>query len=452
MHISRSKEKPAVAGGDSLEDARIPKMNRRDNDGPRRGSLFGSRFGWLLASLLLFAFSSYAQATNTCLDCHSALDPPLQVNREKFSQDIHAQRGLTCASCHGGNPASDDPSVAMGKAAGFVGKPSRAEIPKFCARCHSDPAYMRQYNPSLRTDQYSEYLTSVHGRLLMQGDTKVAVCIDCHSVHDIRPASDTRSKVNPLNVAATCAACHASAEYMKSYKIPTDQYAAYKASVHYEAMTVRGDLSAPTCSTCHGNHGAVPPGVNSVAQICSNCHVFQAQLFDGSPHKAAFEAMGLPSCVTCHSNHRILHPTDAFVGTGSGAICVNCHSEGDPGYQAAEQIHAKLQQLSSAIVASDEVLDRAESSGMEVSEPRLEEADARDALTKARVAVHSFQVMKVDDTVDAGLKVATKTKAAGFAALAERNYRRKGLALSLLTIVFVLIALWLMIRNLEHGK
>ena len=51
---------------------------------------------------------------------------------------------------------------------------------------------------------------------------------------------------------------------------------------------VRGDLSAPTCTTCHGNHGATPPGFASVANVCSTCHVFQAQLFDSSPHKEAF--------------------------------------------------------------------------------------------------------------------------------------------------------------------
>jgi hypothetical protein len=32
---------------------------------------------------------------------------------------------------------------------------------------------------------------------------------------------------------------------MKPYGIKTDQYANYQQSVHHEAMTVRGDLSAP---------------------------------------------------------------------------------------------------------------------------------------------------------------------------------------------------------------
>src|SRR3974390_3792815 len=76
--------------------------------------------------LIVFAaYVSYGQTPNSCLDCHSALPEPLGVTPEKFSQDIHAQRGLTCASCHGGDPASMDPDQAMSKKAGWKGKIER---------------------------------------------------------------------------------------------------------------------------------------------------------------------------------------------------------------------------------------------------------------------------------------------------------------------------------------
>src|ERR1700751_1364743 len=241
----------------------------------------------------LVARTASAQNTNTCVMCHTAFDPPLQVTEAQFSHDIHAQKGLTCASCHGGDPTKADMS-AMSKSAGFRGKIERSQVPALCARCHSDAAFMRQYNPSLRTDQFSQYQTSVHGKLFAKGDAKVAVCTDCHGVHDLRAPSDPASKVHPLNVASTCAHCHANTDYMKAYKIPTDQFANYTTSVHREAMTVRGDLSAPTCPTCHGNHGAAPPGVATVQNVCSTCHVFQAELYAKSPHKAAFDAAGVP--------------------------------------------------------------------------------------------------------------------------------------------------------------
>ena len=403
-----------------------------------------------LAVLLMAGFAA-AQTSNTCLDCHSALDVPLKVAPEQFAQDIHAQKGLTCASCHGGDPSAAD-MEAMSKKAGFRGKVERGQVPALCAKCHSDGAYMRQYNPSLRTDQFSQYQTSVHGKLLAKGDTRVAVCTDCHSVHGIRPTRDTRSPVHPLNVAQTCARCHADANYMKPYRISTDQFAGYTASVHHQALADRGDLSAPTCTTCHGNHGAAPPGLSAVQNVCSTCHVFQAQLFDSSPHKAAFAAASLPGCVTCHSNHRVTHPTDAMLGTGPQSVCAKCHTPGDAGYVAAGNIHGELTHLDGAVVRSDAILNRAESSGMEVSQPRLDLDQARDNLTKARVSIHSFNAAHVNQDVQAGLKITDKTYQDGNHALAERDYRRMGLGISLLTIVVVLVGLRLYTREIEDRE
>jgi glutaredoxin len=414
------------------------------------GSLVAGNF--LLAACILFwACAATAQSKNTCLDCHANLPAPFGVTTDTFNQDIHAQKGLTCASCHGGDPASDDPKVAMSKKAGWKGKIDRKQVPGLCGHCHSDPEYMRQYNPSLRTDQLSQYKTSVHGKRLAAGDTKVAVCTDCHSVHNLRAPSDLQSKVNPVNVATTCAHCHADAEYMKGYNIPTDQFAEYSKSVHHDALMVRGDLSAPTCSTCHGNHGAAPPGVESVANVCSNCHVFQAQLFASSPHKQAFTSAGLPGCVTCHSNHAIVHPTDEFVGTGEKAVCTQCHTQGDEGYAIAGQIKEKLGQLSSSIQKANDILGKAERSGMEVSDAKLDLAQARDALTKARVTLHTADLTKVEADLKPGLDSAAKDEYAGKRALAERDYRRVGLALSLVAIGLVIVGLRLYIRQIERA-
>jgi len=399
--------------------------------------------------LCLCATGVRAQAPSTCLDCHGSLDPPLQITAAQFSQDIHAQKGLTCASCHGGDPAKADMD-AMSKAAGFRGKIQRNQIPELCGHCHSDGTFMRKYNPSLRTDQLAQFKTSVHGKRFVQGDTKVAVCIDCHGVHDLRPASDPRSKISPLNVAQTCSRCHSDANYMRGYGIPTDQYANYNRSVHHEAMTARGDLSAPTCPTCHGNHGAAPPGVNSVKNVCANCHVFQAQMYDKSTHKAAFQFAGLPGCVVCHRNHDVSVPTDAKLGAGPEAVCMRCHRPGDRCDQARAKMLQDLTQLDSAIKTADRMLGIAEASGMEVSEARTEQDQARDSLTKARVTIHSFKTELVEENIQAGLTIAAKTQAEGQAALAERDRRRRGLGLSLGIILVVLIGLRLYIRQIEN--
>jgi hypothetical protein len=83
-----------------------------------------------------------------------------------------------------------------------------------------------------------------------------------------------------------------------------------------------------------------------------------------------------------------------------------------------------------AIKDSDNLLSAAETSGMEVSQAGLDEDRARDALTRARVTIHSFRKELVDQDIQDGLKLAGKTLQAGKNALAERDYRRRGLGLA----------------------
>ena len=415
----------------------------------KRRPYVSARPVWLAGLIVLGACLSYGQTVNSCLDCHSAQPGRLEVTAEKFSQDIHAQKGLTCTSCHGGDASSYDPDQAMSRKAGWKGKIDRKQIPQLCGSCHSNPATMRQYNPSLRTDQLDQYHTSVHGKLLAAGDTKVAVCTDCHSVHDLRPPSDPRSTVNPVNVAKTCSRCHSDAAYMKQYGIPTDQFANYNSSVHHDAMVVRGDLSAPTCTTCHGNHGAAPPGVDKVQNVCATCHAFQAQMYAKSTHSKAFQDKGLPGCVVCHSNHAIHLPSDAMLGTGPTGVCMRCHTPGDHCDRARADILNNLTHLDSAIKDADQALRVAESSGMEVSEARLSQDQAKDSLTKARVTIHTFQAALVNQDVQAGLKIADANLKAGQDAMVERNHRRIGLGLCLIAIAIMLVGLWLYIKKLE---
>jgi Cytochrome c3 len=391
-----------------------------------------------LGLVILGSLGLWAQTKNSCLDCHQNLPEPFGVTSEKFAEDIHSQKGLTCASCHGGDPTSDDPDKAMSRAAKWKGKIERRQVPELCASCHSNAGLMKTYNPSIRVDQFQQYKTSVHGKKWAAGDPKVAVCTDCHSVHDLRSPSDPRSTVHPTNVAATCARCHADAGYMKSYGIPTDQFSNYNRSVHHEAMVVRGDLSAPTCTTCHGNHGAAPPGVESVVKVCSTCHVFQTQLFEKSPHEAAFSKAGLPGCVTCHSNHDIEHPTDEMIGTG------------DAGYQAAADMKAQLTELDSALTRSNSILSTAERAGMEVGEAKLQANQAHDALLKSRVTIHTFNPAALEKDVTPGLKLAKETYAAGQQAMSERRMRREGLGISLIAIAIMLLGLRLYIRLIER--
>ena len=205
----------------------------------------------------------------------SATPAPVRL----FADDVHRERGFTCVDCHGGDATATDKARAQGRRARAIAAGRRAAaIIATCARCHSDAAFMRRFAPRQRVDQAAEYATSVHGKRLAQGDTNVATCVSCHGAHGIRQVSDAKSPVFPTNVAATCATCHADASHMAGYTaadgspLPTNQRADYQKSVHYAALTKGNDLSAPTCNDCHGNHGAAPPGVGAVANVCGTCH------------------------------------------------------------------------------------------------------------------------------------------------------------------------------------
>jgi predicted CXXCH cytochrome family protein len=398
--------------------------------------------------ILLLVLPALGAAKDSCVECHSALDGNLQTPAAAYSKDVHQHQGFSCADCHGGDRTSDDPEAAMSRAKGFIGKPARTAVPQLCARCHSDAALMHKFRPQQRVDQYAQYLTSVHGKRMAAGDTAAANCVDCHSVHDIREVKDPLSPVYPLRLPETCARCHADAKHMAKYKIPTTQLADYRKSVHWKALE-GGDLSAPGCASCHGNHGAVPPQVASVANICGTCHVVMEDLYNKSPHQPAFAAMGVAGCVTCHSNHEVLKPSTAMLA-GDQAVCTQCHEADSAGGKAAREMAGQITGLQSALKESDQVLARASNSGMEVSEAVLRQREAQENLVKARVAIHAFRVAAVDEPVKAGLAIAAETRRAGENALHERDVRRIGLGIALLTIVITMAGLWLALRVVEQ--
>lgn len=412
------------------------------------------------AMLLLFATAitvvsapnSAAQDKNSCIECHTRLEGKIGDPARSIKDDIHLSRGLSCNDCHGGDPTQDDKVAAKDPRKGYLGRPRTADIPAFCGKCHNDASFMKKFNPALRVDQEKEYASSVHGRLLRTGNEKVATCISCHGVHGIRAISDALSSVYPLNVADTCAKCHSEAARMAEFKIPTDQYDKYKRSVHAKALYERQDLSAPTCNDCHGNHGATPPGIASVANVCGQCHARQAELFQASAHKVAFDNQGFGECIKCHNNHEIAAPTDEFLGTGEKSVCITCHKQGDKGFAVAGEMRSKIEDLLAQIDKSHGILDRAERAGMEVSRPKFELRDAIDGVTHARVLIHTSSTLEIDKVIGPATSVAEKTYKAGEDALTELNFRRKGLVVSLFFILFLAALVYLKLRQIESRQ
>ena len=401
-----------------------------------------------IAVLLVPAFACAQTAKDTCVECHATMDGELQKPAALFKNDIHFQSGLSCADCHGGDRTSDDMSVAMSPAKGFTGKPKRTAIPQFCANCHSKPAFMGRFRPQQRVDQFELYKTSVHGKKLASGDDNVATCVDCHSVHDIRAVKDAISPVYKTRLPDTCGRCHADAKKMAKYGIPTDQLDHYRTSVHGAALK-KGDLSAPNCASCHGNHGAKPPEVESVAAVCGNCHVLFAQLYSKSVHEPIFSgASGGGGCVVCHSNHGIQKPSTAMLA-GPKAVCSTCHDPGSGGAKAAAEMAQWIDDLGSSLKQSESVLAQADKFGMEVSEAQVRLGDGRESLVKARLALHEFQPGEMHKPIAEGMAIAAETLKAGKTALHEKDIRRIGLAISVFLIGITILAVRLVIRQLE---
>ena len=409
----------------------------------------------ILAGLGLAAAAGAAEpvpGTNACIECHLALDDARLTPPAKLfgGDDVHARAGFTCVFCHGGDASQEDMELAHDRKKGWRGKPAPEEIPGICAKCHSDAALMKHFNPSLRVDQLAEYRTSGHGKKLATGDRTVAQCASCHGAHGILRVKDSRSPVSTTQVAKTCNHCHGDANLMSAHKLPSDVYAKYSQSVHFRARA-KGDLSAPTCNNCHGNHGAAPPEVGSVANVCGTCHSVFADQFKNSPHWEPFRDAGLPGCVTCHENHGIVSPSEAFLAPGPQSRCASCHEPSTPEGKAVDSIRADLVGLDQETKTARAILKRASEAGMEVSRYQFELVKADNALTKARADVHLFQAAAVHRSVAEGLGVARAAKVAGERSLKERDFRRTGLFISLAVILLAIAALLVKIHQLRSG-
>ena len=395
-----------------------------------------------------------------CASCHADPDKmksfgsTIPTNQWQLLQtSVHGRLSTTgkehivqCITCHGAHGIVE------------VTNPKSPVYPlnviNTCAQCHANATYMRDYNPALPVDQVQKYRTSVHGTLNAKGDPKPAVCSSCHGSHDIRPAKDVKSSVFAANVPSTCSKCHSDSAYMRQYKIPTDQFEKFSKSVHGIALLQKHDISAPACNDCHGNHGAAPPGVESVSKVCGSCHAMNADLFSSSPHKKAFDDKNLPECETCHSNHEIVAATTKLLGVAPDAVCSRCHTENESpkGYIAAKTMRQLVDSLATLDTTAAALINEAEQKGMEISEAKFKLRDVKQAELQSRTAIHSFNTDKFREVITPGLTTASLVAEQGRDAVGEFYFRRWGLGVASLIISIVAVSLYVTIRRIERRQ
>jgi len=140
-----------------------------------------------LALVVLVAIAMGSGAAHAddivCITCHGALPVKYSEPVKLWQGSIHAENGIACNACHGGDPK--DAANAMKKERGFLGAPKYNDVPAFCGRCH--------------VGVLKDYLASGHGRALATGGPN---CVICHGSHQI-----ARASLELINE-KSCSRCH----------------------------------------------------------------------------------------------------------------------------------------------------------------------------------------------------------------------------------------------------
>lgn len=349
----------------------------------------------LTAIFLCTVFANYANGQSPgrsteagCTVCHG-------VEGQRFELDVHVGSDIGCTTCHGGTDGTNDQARAHGDNLRTLKDP-RAAV-ESCSECHADPERMRGYG--LSTEQLALYWTSAHGQALAEnGDADVATCIDCHGSHGVLPSTDPRSPIHKLAQVETCGSCHADVDLMERYGLDAGVVDEFVRSVHGVALLEENILSSPSCTDCHGSHGAKPPRVADLGRVCGECHAVVQDYFAESPHAAPAREGAIDECISCHDNHLILKPTSAmFVGKGPGH-CATCHvSADDRGAQVAAELHTAFASMDGSLSEAEVRVQDAASRGLFLSEEHSHLDDAHELRARSRSVAHALSPGRLDD-------------------------------------------------------
>ena len=207
--------------------------------------------------------------------------------------------------------------------------PAQSPSTDDCLACHSDKTLTTKRGArtvSLFVDG-KKFSSSVHGSL---------GCTACHADLEGKdlPHAAPLARVE-------CGTCHSEEQKQHSH------------SLHGKAIA-RGDVLAPHCVDCHGNHDIVPVSNRDSAVaplkvpfVCGRCHregtpvqtnrqIDQHNILENyseSIHGEALLKKGLvvaPNCASCHTPHNILPHTDpnsSIARRNIAATCTRCHGE-----------------------------------------------------------------------------------------------------------------------------
>lgn len=279
-------------------------------------------------------------SNDDCLACHG--DPAaagssgrsVTVDATRFERSIHGQVGASCVDCHRDLAAMTE-----------LPHPEKL-APASCSPCH-DAAV-------------EAYQGGIHAAARAGGNNPVAArCADCHGAHDILPSKDPDSRTYHLNLPGTCGRCHQNDEIVKRGRIAGSDVSRFQDSIHGQALSRSGLLSAPNCADCHGYHDVKPSRDPAsrvararVPETCGTCHEGILNQYAAGVHGGAL-ANGnplAPNCASCHTAHGVTRTESDSWQLQVLAECGSCHAEAIRTYR--DTFHGQVTQLGFVRVAT----------------------------------------------------------------------------------------------------
>jgi hypothetical protein len=250
-----------------------------------------------------------------CATCHAE-------QAKAFASSVHGRaraRGdrdaATCQNCHG-------PTHAIKAVRDPASSVYPLTLPRTCGACHGNPELAKKHGIPV-ANAYQLFMDSIHGRAISKSGLLVAAnCSSCHGSHDILPETDPASKVYRANIPSTCGACHAGVLNVYSGSVHGEAVKAgnQSAAVCIDCHTTHEISRVETetwklaivkeCGTCHRQslrtygdtfHGQVSSlGFTRVAR-CSDCHGSHNIYRVADARSTVAAGNRLATCRKCHA-------------------------------------------------------------------------------------------------------------------------------------------------------
>ncbi len=131
------------------------------------------------------------------------------------------------------------------------------------------------------------------------------------------------------------------------------------------------------------------------------------------------------------------------------ALCVECHDSDSKGYSAAAKMKSDIDSLKTVLAIAEDITGKAERKGVEGDKDRFDLSKSRDALTRARSVIHTFNAEEIAEITEPAVEHASIISNIAKSALKDLKVRQFGLGLLLIIVLLVVFALWRKIKEVD---